>query len=111
LQILDDLYFHDTTAIRSAGAVYDLIAPKNKKLNPIGDFNKAKIRHNEGHVEHWLNGNKVVEFEIDSPEMKELLSKSKFKENPDYHSDKEGHIMFQHHGQKVYFRNIRVRTL
>ena len=111
LQILDDEHFHDTLAIRSAGALYDLIAPQNKKLNKIGDFNQAKIRHNEGHVEHWLNGIKVVEFKIDSPEMKELLSKSKFKENPGYHSDKEGHIMFQHHGQKVYFRNIRVRTL
>ena len=111
LQILDDEHFHDTLSTRSAGAVYDLIAPQNKKLNRIGDFNQAKLIHNDGHVEHWLNGNKVVEFEIGSPKLMELLSKSKFKENLSYHSDMEGHIMLQHHGQKVYFRNLRVRTL
>ncbi len=43
--------------------------------------------------------------------MNALLTASKFKENPDYHSDKEGHIMFQHHGQRVRFKNIRVREL
>lgn len=109
IQILDDKYFNDTVAIRSAGSLYDLITPKNKKLNPIGDFNHAILYHKSGHVEHWLNGIKVLEFEIGSPAMDSLLSVSKFKENPTFHSDKEGHIMFQHHGQKVYFRNIRIR--
>ncbi|MGB5275523.1 MAG: DUF1080 domain-containing protein [Flavobacteriaceae bacterium] len=111
LQVLDDKYFNDTAAIRSAGSVYDLIKPKNKRLQPIGQFNQAKLLHKDGHVEHWLNGTKVVEFEIDSPEMKQLLANSKFKENPGFHSDREGHIMFQHHGQKVYYRNIRIREL
>jgi hypothetical protein len=111
IQILDDKYFNDTAAIRSAGSVYDLIRPKNKKLKPIGDFNKARLIHKEGHVEHWLNGAKVIEFDIDSPEMMALLSESKFKENPGFHTDKEGHIMFQHHGQKVYFKNIRIKEL
>lgn len=111
IQILDDIYFNDTTAIRSAGSLYDLISPINKKLNPIGDFNQAKLYHKSGHVEHWLNGIKVLDFNIGSPEMDSLLSVSKFKENPGFHSDKEGHIMFQHHGQKVYFRNIRVKEL
>jgi hypothetical protein len=60
---------------------------------------------------HWLNGAKVIDFVINSPEMQVLLSKSKFKENPGFHSDREGHIMFQHHGQKVYFKNIRIRKL
>lgn len=111
IQILDDQNFYDTLAIRSAGSLYDLIKPINKKLMPIGDFNKAKLYHNAGHVEHWFNGAKVLDFEIGSPEMQALLSESKFKENPSFHSDKEGHIMFQHHGQKVYFRNIRIREL
>ena len=111
LQVLDDKYFNDTAAIRSAGSVYDLIKPKNKRLKPIGQFNQAKLLHKDGHVEHWLNGTKVVEFEIDSPEMKQLLANSKFKENAGFHSDREGHIMFQHHGQKVYYRNIRIREL
>lgn len=111
IQILDDKYFNDTVAIRSAGSLYDLIKPKNKKLNPIGDFNQAKLYHKSGHVEHWLNSRKVLDFVIGGPEMDSLLSVSKFKENPAFHSDKEGHIMFQHHGQKVYFRNIRIREL
>jgi hypothetical protein len=111
IQILDDKYFNDTAAIRSAGSVYDLIKPKNKALNPIGDFNQARLLHENGHVEHWLNGAKVIDFVINSPEMQVLLSKSKFKENPGFHSDREGHIMFQHHGQKVYFKNIRIRKL
>lgn len=109
IQILEDKFFNDTVAIRSAGSLYDLIAPKNKKLNPIGDFNQAKLLHRNGHVEHWINGAKVLEFEIGSPEMQTLLSASKFKDNPTFHSHKEGHIMFQHHGQKVYFRNIRIK--
>ena len=110
-QVLDDIHFYDTAAVRSAGALYDLIRPANKTLKTIGDFNQAKILHNDGHVEHWLNGSKVVEFEIGSKEMNALLADSKFKDNPDYHTDKEGHIMFQHHGQKVYYKNIRVRKL
>ncbi len=111
LQILDDLNFYDTAAVRSAGSLYDLIRPTNKKLNPIGEFNQARLLHQAGKVEHWLNGSKVVAFEINSPEMKALLASSKFKENPTFHSNKEGHIMFQHHGQKVYFKNMRVRRL
>ncbi|MDC6388568.1 DUF1080 domain-containing protein [Maribacter sp. PR1] len=111
LQILDDENFYDTLAVRSAGSLYDLIKPMNKELKPIGEFNKARLIHNSGHVEHWLNGKKVIDFTMDSPEMKKLLNNSKFKENPEFHSDKEGHIMFQHHGQRVYFKNIRVRRL
>uniref|UniRef100_UPI004048261D 3-keto-disaccharide hydrolase n=1 Tax=Algoriphagus sp. TaxID=1872435 RepID=UPI004048261D len=111
IQILEDTYFYDTTAIRSAGSLYDLISPTNKKLNPIGEFNKAVLSHKSGHVAHWLNGDIVLEFTIGSPAMDSLLAVSKFKENPDFHSDKEGYLMFQHHGQKVYFRNIRVRPL
>ncbi|CAD5281363.1 MULTISPECIES: DUF1080 domain-containing protein [unclassified Imperialibacter] len=111
IQVLDDIYFNDTAAVRSAGSLYDLIKPTNKKLKPIGDFNQAKLIHNNGHVEHWLNGVKVLEFEIGSLEMTKLLADSKFSSNPDYHSDKEGHIMFQHHGQRVYYKNIRVKRL
>ncbi|KAA2217080.1 MULTISPECIES: 3-keto-disaccharide hydrolase [Maribacter] len=111
LQILDDENFYDTLAVRSAGSLYDLIKPVAKELKPIGDFNRARLVHNNGHVEHWLNGNKVIEFEMNSPEMKKLLNESKFKENPDFHSHQEGHIMFQHHGQRVYFKNIRAREI
>lgn len=109
IQILDDLHFYDTLAVRSAGAVYDLIAPKNKVLQPIGQFNKARLQYQKGVVRHWLNGVEVVSFALDS--MKIRLAESKFKENPVFHAETTGHIMFQHHGQRVYFRDIRVKRL
>lgn len=111
IQILEDVHFYDKKPERSAGSLYDLIEPTNKSLQPIGEFNKAKIIHLDGHVEHWLNGEKVLDFDMDSPELQALLSNSKFKENPQFHAEREGHLMFQHHGERVYFRNIRVRRL
>ncbi len=111
IQILDDKYFNDTAAVRSAGSLYDLIRPMNKKLMPIGQFNKARLIHKNGHVEHWLNGIKVLDFEIGSQAVKELIIRSKYGKNPRFQAYKEGHIMLQHHGQKVYFRNVRVRRL
>src|ERR1700760_3358604 len=56
MQILDDIGFNDTAAIRSAGSLYDLIKPAGKVLKPVGQFNDARLIVNHGHVEHWLNG-------------------------------------------------------
>lgn len=111
MQLLDDINFNDTAAIRSAGSLYDLIIPKNKHLKPIGEYNSAKLIVRGNHVEHWINGSKVVEYEMGSPEMTKLLAESKFSNNPDYGKSPNGLIMFQHHGQKVWFKNIRVRRL
>ncbi len=111
IQILDDKYFNDTAAVRSAGSLYDLIRPINKKLMPIGQFNKARVIHKNGHVEHWLNGAKVLDFEIGSQAVRELIIRSKYSKNPRFQAYKEGHIMLQHHGQKAYFKNVRVRRL
>lgn len=111
MQILDDIDFHDNVPIRSAGSLYDLIAPTNKKLKPVGEYNTAKLIVKGNHVEHWLNGTKVLEYENDSDELNNLLSKSKFKDNPDYGKAEPGHIMFQHHGQKVWFKNMKIRKL
>lgn len=111
MQLLDDINFNDTAAIRSAGSLYDLIVPKNKHLKPVGEYNSAKLIVKGNHVEHWINGNKVVAYEMGSPEMKKLLAESKFSNNPNYGKSPNGLIMFQHHGQKVWFKNIRVRRL
>ena len=111
MQILDDIGFNDTAAIRSAGSMYDLIAPQNKVLKPVGEYNTARLIVNHGHVEHWLNGVKVVEYDLGSPKLKELISKSKFKNNPNFGQSTYGYIMFQHHGQKVWFKNIKIKTL
>jgi len=111
MQILDDINFNDKAPIRSAGSLYDLIIPTNKQLKPVGEYNQAKLIVKGNHVEHWLNGNKIVEYEMGSPEMTKLLSESKFKDNPNYGKSQNGLIMFQHHGQKVWLRNIKIRKL
>ena len=111
MQILDDINFNDKAPIRSAGSLYDLIIPVNKELKPIGEFNTAKLVVKGNHVEHWLNGKKVVEYENGSPEMTKMLADSKFKNNPNYGKSTDGLIMIQHHGQKVWFKNIRVRRI
>ena len=111
MQILDDIDFNDKAPIRSAGSLYDLIIPVNKQLKPVGEYNHAKLIVNGNHVEHWLNGNKVVEYEMGSPAMDELLRKSKFSKNPNYGKSTDGLLMFQHHGQKVWFKNIKVKKL
>jgi hypothetical protein len=111
MQILDDIGFNDTAAIRSAGSLYDLIIPQNKVLKPVGQFNTSKLIVNHGHVEHWLNGVKIVEYDLGSAKIKELISRSKYRNNPNFAQNTDGHIMFQHHGQKVWLKNIKIRTL
>jgi hypothetical protein len=110
-QLLDDIGFNDTAAIRSAGSLYDLIIPQHKTLKPVGEFNTARLIVNHGHVEHWINGVKVVEYNLGTAETKELISKSKYRNNPNFAQSQDGHIMFQHHGQKVWLKDIKVREL
>ncbi|GGB83551.1 3-keto-disaccharide hydrolase [Dyadobacter sediminis] len=111
MQLLDDVNFNDTAAIRSAGSLYDLIAPTNKTLKPVGQYNQARLIVNNNHVEQWLNGVKVVEYQIGSPQLNQLISSSKYKNNPKFAKSTNGLIMFQHHGQKVWLKNIKVRRL
>lgn len=110
-QILDDIDFYDKDPMRSAGSLYDLITPTNKTLKPVGEYNTAKLYVKDGHAEHWINGTKVVEYVIGGEVLTKILKESKFKDNPDYGSSKMGHIMFQHHGQKVWYRSIKIRKL
>lgn len=113
MQILDDDKHGDGKNPKtSAGALYALIAPNaKKKLKPVGEFNVAKVIFKNNHVEHWLNGEKVVEFTWGSPEVKALAAESKFKDKPRFMAEPEGHIVFQHHGEEFWVRNIRVRKL
>jgi hypothetical protein len=112
MQILDDEKHRDGLDPKtSAGALYALVAPTNKTLKPVGEWNKVRLVVNGNHVEHWLNGNKVVEAELDSPEIKALIAASKFKAYPRFAKEPEGHIVLQYHGDEVAFRNVRVRSL
>lgn len=110
-QLLDDIDFNDHEPRRSAGSLYDLITPKNKVLKPVGEYNTARLLVDHGHVEQWVNGVKVVEYEIGSKEINDLISKSKYRSNPNFAKSTSGHIMFQHHGQKVWLRNIKIKRL
>jgi Domain of Unknown Function (DUF1080) len=110
-QLLDDIDFNDHAPVRSAGSLYDLIIPVNKQLKPVGEFNTARLLVDHGHVEQWINCVKVVEYELGSKELNDLISKSKYKNNPNFAKSTSGHIMFQHHGQKVWLINIKIKRL
>ena len=82
-----------------------------KTLMPVGEFNVSKIVINNGHVEHWLNGAKVVEYQMWTPEWDSLKSVRKWKDFPLYGTARKGHIGLQDHGKQTWFRNIKIRTL
>jgi hypothetical protein len=113
MQVLDDQRHPDGKNPKtSAGALYALIAPSSdKKVNPAGEWNQAKLVIRNNHVEHWLNGIKIVEYEWASPEVKELIKKSKFKDMPGFMTQSEGYVALQHHGEEAWYRNIRIRKL
>jgi len=115
MQILDDDRHPDAKAgkngNRTAGALYDLIPPKNKVLHPIGEWNQVRLVVNGNHIEHWLNGVKVVEFERGSPQLKALIAESKYKTIPGFGEVSKGHLLLQDHGNEVWFRNIKIREL
>ena len=75
------------------------------------EWNSSKLVIKDDHVEHWLNDIKVVEYQWDSPEVRDLIKKSKFKDMPGFMKQKSGHVAFQHHGEEAWFRNIRIRRL
>jgi hypothetical protein len=112
MQVLDDaLHADGKNPKTSAGALYALVAPAGKTLKPVGEFNRARIVKKGNHVEHWLNGKKIVEYELGSPELTKLIAESKFKDMPRFAKEGQGHIALQHHGQEVWYRNIRIRRL
>jgi hypothetical protein len=112
-QVLDDAKHPDGKNPKtSAGSLYALIAPNDKKtLKPVGQWNESRIVAKNGHVEHWLNGARVVEYDWNDPQVRADVKKSKFGEHATFMAKNEGHIVFQHHGEEVWYRNIRVKRL
>ncbi len=114
-QILDDELHPDaklgrSEGIRTMAALYDLIKPENRFPNPVGEWNHARIVSSGNHVEHWLNGRRVLEYERNTPEFKQLVQESKYKVWPGFGEWEEGHLLLQDHGNQVSFRNIKIKS-
>ncbi len=91
----------------SSGSIYALYQPgKNKKLNPIGEWNQSKIVVCGRRIEHWLNGEKIVEANVGSPDWLSRVENSKFMPLANFAQNREGRIFLQDHGQPVWFREI-----
>ncbi len=111
-QVLDDSAHADGLKPEtSAGANYALNAPTMEMARPIGEWNEARILVNGPHVEHWLNGMKIVEYELWSDDWKARVAASKFAAWPIYGMAKTGYIGLQEHGSAVAYRNIRIRPI
>jgi hypothetical protein len=115
MQVLDNEKHPDAkqgkNGNRQAGANYDMIPVATPAVKPVGQWNSVKLVVNKGHVEHWLNGKKVVEYQLGSPEWEALVKASKFATMPGYGKVKKGHIALQDHGDKVWYKNIKIRQL
>jgi hypothetical protein len=111
-QVLDNAKADDNKQPNHlAGALYDLAGATKDYTRPVGEWNDTRIVVRGWHVQHWLNGEKVVDVDLKSPEGKRLIAASKFKDWPAFASLDRGRIALQDHGYVVGFRTIKIREL
>jgi hypothetical protein len=119
-QVLDDKVHPDAkegvNGNRTLGSLYDLITAENlstkgraKQFKGIGQWNQGRIVSHKGRVEHWLNGEKVIEFDRHSQMFRALVAYSKYKVWPGFCQWPEGSLLLQDHGNEVSFRSLKVR--
>lgn len=91
---------------------YAVLGPTTQPpVKPPGEVNSSRILVQGNHVEHWLNGEKVLEYECGSDTVKAAVAASKFKNTADFGSKVKGHLLLQDHGSEVWFRNVKLRVL
>ncbi len=114
-QLLDDATYISMGGMDMAthltGDNYDIHSSSVKASKAVGEWNTARILVDGARVEHWLNGQMTVAYELWSPEWEALVKKSKFAEYPSYGRTQRGPIGLQDHGHMVSFRNIKIRSL
>lgn len=115
MQVLDNANHPDAErgedGNRKAGSLYDLIPADPQTFTGHGEWQKVMIVAEGPHIEHWLNGEKVLEYELWTPEWYELVRNSKFLEHPEFGDARKGRIGLQDHGNLASFRNIKIKEL
>jgi hypothetical protein len=111
-QLIDDERHADAKIgpHRQTAAFYDVLQAHDRPIKPAGEWNTSEVRAHGNHVEHWLNGKKVLEYELDSPALREAVAKSKFKDIARFGKSQNGHILLQDHGDQIWFRKVEIRT-
>jgi hypothetical protein len=111
-QLLDNMKHPDgRSLLTSAASCYALYAPAKDMTKPVGQWNLTRLIVNGNHVEHWLNGEKVVEYALGSPDWEKRVGASKFKSMSRFGKEPRGHIDLQDHGDEIAFRSIKIRPL
>ncbi|MGB2713288.1 MAG: DUF1080 domain-containing protein [Vicinamibacterales bacterium] len=110
-QVIDDEKHTDAKigGHRQTAAFYDVLPAANRQLKPAGEFNQSRIVVNGAHVEHWLNGTRVLQYELGSAALQAAIDKSKFKGIERFGKPQKGHILLQDHGDRVWYRSVRIR--
>jgi hypothetical protein len=111
MQVLDDSGHADGhNRLTSAGSAYGLYAAPAGVVKPAGQWNAIRIIVRGHHVEHWMNGVKVVQYELGSADWTAKVAATKFHSWPNYGKAPQGHIGVQVHGNEVWYRSVRIRT-
>ena len=114
-QMIDDTGHPDAQRggrLHQTASFYDVLPPSaDKPTRPAGEWNSSRIIARGKHVEHWLNGKMVLSCELDSPEVKAGIAKSKFSKEAGFGEHIEGHIMLTYHQDDCWFRNLKIREL
>lgn len=112
MQVLDnDGHADGKFPSHRAGALYDIEVPPDGAVKPVGEWNKAVVRFTGSEIEHWLNDKLVSESSYGDDAWKAKVAASKFKQWPLFGTFASGHIALQDHGDKVWYRNIKIRPI